>query len=98
MRLGRGVLALGALCWSVALFAAPSLLYPIGALICHQRPERSFFIHGLQLPVCARCTGLYIGAAAASPLAVALASALTAHRARWILSLAALPTAASWLL
>lgn len=28
---------------------------------CHQRPERSFFIHGYQFPVCARCTGVIIG-------------------------------------
>ena len=29
-------------------------------LICHRKPERSFFIHGHQFPVCARCTGFYI--------------------------------------
>lgn len=28
---------------------------------CHQLPERSFFIHGKQFPVCARCTGVFIG-------------------------------------
>lgn len=28
---------------------------------CHQRPERSFFIKGWQMPVCARCTGVLIG-------------------------------------
>lgn len=28
---------------------------------CHQMPERSFFIKGWQMPVCARCTGVYIG-------------------------------------
>lgn len=28
---------------------------------CHQMPERSFFIHGKQFPVCARCTGVLIG-------------------------------------
>lgn len=30
---------------------------------CHQRPDRSFFIHGHQFPVCSRCTGIIIGAA-----------------------------------
>lgn len=30
------------------------------ALICHRKPERSFFIRGHQFPVCARCTGFYI--------------------------------------
>lgn len=28
---------------------------------CHQRPDRSFFYHGHQFPVCARCTGVFIG-------------------------------------
>ena len=28
---------------------------------CHQRPDRSFFIRGKQFPVCARCTGLFVG-------------------------------------
>lgn len=32
---------------------------------CHQKPERSFFIHGYQMPVCARCTGVFLGYAAA---------------------------------
>ena len=30
-------------------------------LICHRKPERSFFIKGHQFPVCARCTGFYTG-------------------------------------
>lgn len=29
-------------------------------LICHRKPERSFFIKGYQFPVCSRCTGFYI--------------------------------------
>lgn len=28
---------------------------------CHQMPERSFFLGGYQLPVCARCTGILLG-------------------------------------
>ncbi|MBV1754233.1 MAG: DUF2085 domain-containing protein, partial [Methanobacterium sp.] len=32
-----------------------------GNLICHGIPERSFKIKGHMLPVCARCTGLYLG-------------------------------------
>lgn len=28
---------------------------------CHQRPDRSFSIHGKQFPVCARCTGVFAG-------------------------------------
>ncbi len=34
----------------------------IGALTgCHQMPERSFFVRGYQFPVCARCTGVFLG-------------------------------------
>ena len=36
------------------------LLFAVGRMICHQRPDRSFFIDGHQLPVCARCTGIYL--------------------------------------
>lgn len=28
---------------------------------CHQMPERSFFWYGKQFPVCARCTGVFVG-------------------------------------
>ena len=28
---------------------------------CHQMPERSFFVRGYHLPLCARCTGIVIG-------------------------------------
>lgn len=28
---------------------------------CHQRADRSFFLFGYQFPVCARCSGLYLG-------------------------------------
>jgi peptidoglycan/LPS O-acetylase OafA/YrhL len=44
--------------------------YAIGSLICHQRPERSFRLAGSQLPVCARCTGIYAGAALTALFAV----------------------------
>ena len=30
-------------------------------LICHHKLERSFHFKGHQFPVCARCTGVYIG-------------------------------------
>ncbi len=39
------------------------VVYAAGSLICHQRPERSFHLLGAQMPVCARCTGIYASAA-----------------------------------
>lgn len=35
---------------------------------CHQIPERSFFYHGYQFPVCARCTGVVLGYILAVPV------------------------------
>jgi uncharacterized membrane protein len=36
-------------------------LYGGFAAVCHQIPERSYFIAGHKLAVCSRCTGLYAG-------------------------------------
>src|SRR5271157_4199394 len=33
------------------------------ANVCHQRPERSFWIFGGSVAVCSRCLGIYLGAA-----------------------------------
>lgn len=32
-----------------------------GAGVCHRITERSFVVAGVQLPLCARCTGIYLG-------------------------------------
>jgi uncharacterized membrane protein len=34
----------------------------IGYAVCHRIPERSFHIGNFQLPLCARCSGMYLGA------------------------------------
>jgi uncharacterized membrane protein len=34
----------------------------IGSLVCHQLPERSYQLWTAQMPVCARCAGIYFGA------------------------------------
>ena len=33
----------------------------VGYAICHRIPARSFHLHGHALPLCARCTGIYLG-------------------------------------
>jgi uncharacterized membrane protein len=79
-----------------------SVIFAVGALICHQRPERSFFFDTHQFPVCARCTGLYLSGAVgiAGWLTVKVARrwkpiTLDPNLARRIVLAAALPTAIS---
>ena len=77
-------------------------IFTVGSLICHQRPDRSFFVMGQQLPVCARCTGLYLSGAAGlvAWTGVKIARgwrpiALDPRRAVRLLVIAAMPTALS---
>ena len=100
-------LALTALAWLALLIFTPlappsiaTLMYAAGAVICHQLPERSFHLAGFQLPVCARCLGIYAGAAAAASihvLAVVVANSaqwrrLSPAAARRVFLVSALPT------
>jgi len=67
--------------------------------VCHQLPERSFFIAGYPVAVCARCSGLYIGFAGAMliyPLARSLRE--TDAPARKWLFLSAMPMAVDFTL
>ncbi len=34
-------------------------IYTLCSHICHQKPDRSLYIAGVQFPLCARCTGIY---------------------------------------
>jgi uncharacterized membrane protein len=43
-------------------------IYRAFSYVCHQIPERSFFIAGHPFAVCSRCTGLYAGFTAATVL------------------------------
>ncbi|MDO4530846.1 MAG: DUF2085 domain-containing protein [Bacillota bacterium] len=38
------------------------LLSRFGAAVCHRMAERSLYFDGMQMPLCARCTGIYLGA------------------------------------
>lgn len=62
------LMALAAFAWLALVIAAPVLPVPLagltylaGSLICHQLSDRSFHLFGAQLPVCARCAGIYAG-------------------------------------
>ena len=66
-------------------------IYQSFANLCHQDPDRSFFIAGHKFAVCARCTGLYFGFALAVlvyPLVKSLRSVETPRRT-WLFMAAA---------
>jgi hypothetical protein len=84
-------------------------VYGIGSLVCHQLPERSYHVWTAQVPVCARCAGIYAGAVIG-----AIAGSLHLARGGWpgfvpgrgtrrvddpriVLALAAAPTLATLL-
>jgi uncharacterized membrane protein len=75
-------LAVAVTSWVSAVLTAPVLpawpaafVYGVSSLVCHQLPERSFYWGAAQFAVCARCTGIYIGAALAAGIAAAVGPA-----------------------
>jgi uncharacterized membrane protein len=76
-----------------ALVAAAAMVYQGAGLICHQRPERSFHLAGVQLPVCGRCLGLYLSGALGAVIAWFASRRGTVGRGRLALFLASIPTA-----
>ena len=68
-------------------------VYAIGHVVCHQLPARSFHLWMTSLPVCARCTGIYVGAAV-SAIALLRVRVREANP-RAVLLVAMLPTAAT---
>jgi uncharacterized membrane protein len=80
-----------------------AFVYAAGSVICHQLPDRSFFVDGRQLPVCARCTGLYLSGAIGCAGWVAMKAARGWKRisvpprgALAVVGVAAMPTALSY--
>lgn len=107
MRPVRLLLAAVAALWLVLLLAAPSAAlgvpasgatYLFGSFICHQRADRSFHLAAAQLPVCARCFGLYAGAAVVLLIAVLQRTGLKVgpDALRIALLVAAMPTGVTW--
>ncbi|HKG45693.1 MAG TPA: DUF2085 domain-containing protein [Pyrinomonadaceae bacterium] len=69
-------------------------IYRAFGALCHQLPERSYFIDGHKLAVCSRCTGIYAGFALTLlvyPLIRSLRNTATPPRS-WLI-LAAVPLA-----
>jgi uncharacterized membrane protein len=94
-----------ALMWLMLILTSPVALasgrlspltmavYHAGSLVCHQRPERSFHLAGAQLPVCARCFGLYLSGAVGLLVASRRRGSISAATSRLLLVMAALPIA-----
>ncbi len=81
---------------------AAAIVYVAGGFVCHQLPERSFYLGGAQIPVCARCAALYW--AAPFGLVAAFGFGRRPRRMvrpaspmmlRWVVSLSAIPTLAT---
>ena len=101
------IIALAAVAWLALLVTSPfgptslaALTYGVGSFICHQIPERSFHLGAFQLPVCARCLGIYAGFALTASVHEVTSAArlsrprmLTSSSARWVFVVGALPTA-----
>jgi uncharacterized membrane protein len=95
-------MALAASAWLALVLSAPvlpvplaGLMYLAGSLVCHQLPARSFHLFGAQLPVCARCVGIYAGAVAAlgvQMFGVRIARGASVRGLRLMLVAGALPT------
>jgi uncharacterized membrane protein len=102
-----GYLTAASVLWAVTIVAAPYaiasrrpslvaaavLVYEGAGFICHQRPERSFHLSGVQLPVCGRCFGLYISGAVGAVAAWLTSRRSMSSRSRTALAVAAIPTA-----
>ena len=57
-----GILSLGApILASRAYYGTASCIYLVFSKVCHQMPDRSFFIAGFPLAICHRCSGMYLG-------------------------------------
>lgn len=96
--------ALTGLLWLLASlppFVAPPIRMVLMALfspVCHQLPDRSFWMHGVQLAVGHRCYGIYSGLFLGALLLPLLKSRAfwIYQRAPWLLMIGLLPPALDW--
>ena len=102
------VLTGAAAVWAITILAVPlvaesapamsAAIYAAASRICHQIPERSFQISGFQMPVCARCAGLYVTGALGAVMGWLVIAPLEVRRRQRLLLAAAAPTAITWTL
>lgn len=63
----RGWVVAGLAAFVIGYFFFSPTTFPLGKMdavgyaVCHRIPERSFIIGGQQLPLCARCSGTFLG-------------------------------------
>jgi len=96
------LVATAAAAWFAFLLVAPiappavaAIAYGLASLVCHQIPARSFHYGAVQLPVCARCIGIYGGAAAGALLFANAPTRAGSTSGRTALLAGAVPVAAS---
>lgn len=99
------VILIGALLWCGGIIGAPllmnggnssaiagKLLYQLYRPICHQIPERSFFLEGFPLGVCERCSAIYFAFLCGTILYPLFRSLRNMHLPRrWLLIVAVIP-------
>jgi uncharacterized membrane protein len=102
-------LTVGGVAWVLLVLSAPAALgteglsgpaaylYAGASSICHQLTERSFTLAAVQLPVCARCFGLYLSGATGAVVAW-FTVPRDLPRARLAVAVAAVPTGLTWAL
>lgn len=104
------ILTTAAVLWTALIVATPmavahaqggptlaaSAIYVSASHFCHQLPDRSFSLSGVQLPVCARCAALYVSAALGALLAWLPRRRRERPADRLVLLACALPTALTW--
>lgn len=69
-----------------------AFIYALGSVVCHQIAERSFHWGATQFPVCARCTGLYVGGLVGLIAVAAIRRPLHSSRVRRAIVITAVPT------
>ncbi len=103
-------LTVAAVFWSIVILTAPlglrhpgwsapiAVVYTAASRVCHQKTERSFAVAGIQMPVCARCAGLYISGAVGALIGCIRRVRGPFAPLRTMLIVAALPTALTFAL